>query len=83
MGRVYPVSFVSISAEFSYFRLPDSVDENARFRALDYDVYGTVNVTNNFGVQGGYRSIDMGFRLDQDEGSIKLKGPYVGGVIRF
>jgi hypothetical protein len=83
VGRVYPVSFVSISAEFSYFRLPDSVDENARFRAVDYDVYGTVNVTNNFGAQVGYRSIDMGFRLDQDEGSIKLKGLYFGGVVRF
>jgi hypothetical protein len=83
VGRVYPVSFLSISAEFSYFRLPDSVDENAQFRAVDYDVYGTVNPTNNFGIQLGYRSIDMGFRLDQDEGSIKLKGPYVGGVIRF
>ena len=83
VGRVYPVSFASISGEFSYFKLPDSVDENARFRAVDYDVYATVNVTNSFGVQVGYRSIDMGFRLNTDEGSIKLRGPYFGGVIRY
>lgn len=82
-GRFYPLSFVSVSGEFTYFRLPDSVDENASFSALDFDIYGTVNVTHNFGVQAGYRSIDMGFRIDQDEGSIKLKGPYIGGVVRF
>lgn len=85
VARVYPLSFASVTGEFTYFRLPDSVavDQNASLSSFDFDVYGTVNFTNNLGVQGGYRSIDMGFRIDLDEGTIKLKGPYVGGVVRF
>ncbi len=85
VARVYPLSFVSVTGEFTYFRLPDSVavEQNASLSSFDFDVYGTVNVHNNFGVQAGYRSIDMGFRIDLDEGSIKLKGPYIGGVLRF
>lgn len=85
VARVYPLPFVSVTGEFTYFRLPDSVavEQNASLNSFDFDVYGTVNVTNNFGVQAGYRSIDMGFRIDLDEGSIKLKGPYLGGVVRF
>ena len=83
VGRVYPLSFVSLSGEFTYFRLPDSVDENASFNSLDFDIYATVNIGHHLGIQGGYRSIDMAFGLDSDSGSIKLKGPYVGGVLRF
>lgn len=82
VARVYPLSFVSVHGEFTYFRLPDSV-KDAKFRAVDFDVYGTVNIGHNFGVQGGFRSIDMSFALDQDAGAIKLTGPYVGGVVRF
>jgi hypothetical protein len=83
VARVYPLKFVSITGEITYFRLPKSVDENASFNQTDYDVYGTVNIGNNFGIQAGFRSIDMAFKLDQDSGSVKLKGPYVGGVVRF
>lgn len=81
-ARVYPLRFLSITGEFTYFRLPDSV-KDAKFSSLDFDVYGTVNLGNNLGIQGGYRSIDMAFSIDKDAGSIKLKGPYVGGVLRF
>jgi len=82
VARVYPLTFVSITGEFTYFRLPDSV-KDATFSSLDFDIYGTVNLGNNLGIQGGYRSIDMAFSLDKDAGAIKLKGPYVGGVVRF
>jgi hypothetical protein len=83
VARVYPLSFVSLTGEFTYFKLPDSVDESASFSSVDFDVYGTVNIGHNIGIQAGYRSIDMAFGIDLDSGSIKLKGPYVGGVLRF
>jgi hypothetical protein len=85
VARVYPVPFVSVTGEFTYFRLPDkvAVEQDASLSTADYDIYGTVNISDNFGVQGGYRSIDMGFRVNRDEGSIKLKGWYFGGVVRF
>lgn len=81
--RVYPASFVSVHGEFTYFRLPDNLQQDASLNAVDIDVYATFNITNNFGIQGGWRSTDMGFRIDQDEGTIKLKGLYFGGVVRY
>jgi hypothetical protein len=83
VARVYPLSFLSITGEVTYFKLPEKAVKDAQFDSLDYDIYGTVNVGNNFGVQAGYRSIDMAFSLDQDSGSVKLKGMYFGGVLRF
>lgn len=74
---------MSITGEVTYFKLPEKAIKDAQFDSLDYDIYGTVNVGNNFGVQAGYRSIDMAFSLDQDSGSVKLKGMYFGGVLRF
>ena len=49
----------------------------------DFDLYGTVNFTDHFGAQGGYRSFDVFYNVDEDEGDLKLKGLYFGGVVRF
>ena len=49
----------------------------------DFDLYGTVNIGRHLGVQGGYRSIDAEYLVDQDVGQLNLKGPYLGGVVRF
>lgn len=81
--RVYPISALSVHGEFTYFRLPDNLEANASLNTVDMDFYATFNFTNNIGIQGGWRSTDMGFRIDQDEGSIKLQGFYVGGVVRY
>lgn len=83
IGRVYVAPNISITGEFSGFRLPESIDENYRAKYYDFDLYGTVNFTDNFGAQAGYRSFDVFYRVDEDEGELKLKGPYVGGVVRF
>jgi len=83
IGRVYPVANISITGEFTGFRLPEGISEDYRARYYDFDVYGTVNLTNNIGVQGGYRSFDVFYRVDEDQGALVLKGIYFGGVVRF
>ena len=35
------------------------------------------------GAQAGYRSMDVDFLVDSDEGTMKMKGPYFGGFLRF
>ena len=50
---------------------------------VTFDVYGTLNFTDNFGVQGGYRRLSVEYRVDEDFGDLKLKGFYVNGVVRF
>ena len=50
---------------------------------FDFDLYGTVNFTNNVGAQGGYRSFDVIYKVENDNGDLQLKGLYFGGVVRF
>lgn len=82
IGRGYLVPNVSITGEFSGFRLPN-IDDDYRGTYYDFDLYGTVNFTNNVGVQAGYRSLTVYYRVDLDEGDLKMKGLYLGGVVRF
>ncbi len=83
IGRVYVVPNISITGEFSAFKLPDSIDEDYEANYYDFDLYGTVNFTDHFGAQVGYRSLSVFYRLDSDDGNLKEKGPYFGGVVRF
>lgn len=88
IGRVYVVPNISITGEFSFFKLPtiggdDPGDEEYGGRYFDLDIYGTVNFTDHFGAQLGYRSFDVFYKVDEDEGDLLLKGLYFGGVLRF
>lgn len=80
IGRVYVVPNISITGEFGGFKL--DLDEDSG-RYFDFDLYGTVNFTDHFGAQVGYRSLDVFYRVDSDEGNMKLKGLYFGAVARF
>jgi hypothetical protein len=82
IGRGYVTSNISITGEFGMFKMPD-VDEDYAGNFYDFDLYGTVNFTDNFGAQVGYRSLDLLIRIDNDEGDMKMKGFYFGGVARF
>jgi hypothetical protein len=83
IGRFYVVPNISITFEMTGFKLPESIDEEWRGRYLDYDLYGTVNFTDHVGVQFGYRSLDVSYRIDADSGDFDLKGTYFGAVARF
>jgi hypothetical protein len=83
IARVYVVPNISITGEISGIKLPESIDENYRAKYVDFDLYGSINFTDHFGAQLGYRSFDVFYRVDTDEGSMKMKGPYFGGVVRF
>ena len=83
IGRVYVAPNISITGEFTGFKLPEGIDESYRARYYDFDLYGTVNFTDNAGAQLGYRSFDVFYRVDGDEGALVLKGLYFGGVLRF
>jgi hypothetical protein len=83
IGRGYVAPNISITGEFSFFKLPDSIDEDYGGNYYDFDLYGTVNFNDYVGVQGGYRSLVVFYRVDNDEGDMKVKGLYFGGVVRF
>ena len=83
IGRIYVVPNISITGEMTGVKLPSSAIKNTEAHYFDFDIYGTVNFTNNFGVQAGYRSLDVGYTLSSDTGSFTLKGPWVGIVARY
>jgi len=85
IGRVYVVPNISITGEFTMFKLPErelnSDDYSGRY--YDFDLYGTVNFNNNVGAQAGYRSFDMFYKVKKDNGTMKVDGLYFGIVGRF
>ena len=83
IARVYVVPNISITGELSGFKIPDSIDNRYNAHYIDFDLYGTVNFTNNIGVKGGYRSRDVGYLIKSDSGAFTLNGIYFGAVLRY
>ena len=82
-ARVYVVPNISITGEFSAFKIPDSIDNRYNAHYFDLNLYGTVNFTNNIGVKGGYRSRDVAYLIKADSGSLVLRGIFLGAVVRY
>jgi hypothetical protein len=82
IGRGYLAPNIAITGEFTFFKLPE-IDEKYGGRFFDLDIYGTVNFTENVGVQGGYRSFDVVYKAETDDGELQIRGIYFGGVVRF
>jgi hypothetical protein len=83
IGRYYFVPNIAVTGELTAFKIPDSIDDRYNAHYIDFDLYGTVNFTNNVGVKGGYRSRDVGYLVKTDSGTLTLKGIYFGAVIRY
>lgn len=81
IGRVYVVPNISITGELTGIKIPGSQSYQGHY--VDFDLYGTLNITNNVGVQAGYRSFDLGYVVKQDSGSLTLKGLWIGVVARY
>jgi hypothetical protein len=83
--RGYPARMVAVTVQYDYFKLPSSVDKQGRYagRTSDLNICGTVNLTNNFGAQVGYRSMGLTYKAEDNSGDFALKGLYFGGVARF
>ena len=81
--RIYPVPNISITGEITGFKLPESLIKNTSGHYLDVNVYGTLNFTDNLGVQAGIRSFDVGYLVKTDTGSFTLTGLFFGVVARY
>ena len=83
-GRGYVAKNVSITGEFSYFRVPESLGRDEfGGRYFEYDFYSTVNFTPNVGAQIGLRSIHAEYFDDLDAADLRFRGWYFGGVFRY
>jgi hypothetical protein len=85
IARGYIFSNLSVTGELTGIKLPGSIvdRENDSGSYWDYDIYGTLNLVNSFGMQFGYRSISVNYVIDQDFGDLNMRGLYFMGVVRF
>jgi hypothetical protein len=91
VGRGYLHRNVSVSFEFSGFKLPgflgdklsDLADGDGDARMRDLDIYVVGSITRFFGIQGGYRWLSADYEIDADLGDLTMNGPYIGGMVRF
>jgi|SRR5581483_1574977 len=82
IGRVYVVPNISITGEVTAFKLP-TIEDKYSGHYVDVDIYGTMNFTNNIGVKGGFRSLNLGYLVKQDTGDFTLNGLYFAAVLRY
>jgi hypothetical protein len=83
IGRAYIAPNISITGELSGLTTGSLGGDDYRAHYADFDLYGTVNFTNNVGAQAGYRAFNVFYHVKEDEGELHLKGFYLGGVVRF
>jgi hypothetical protein len=82
IGRVYVTPNISITGELSGIKLPELV-QDVRGHFVDFDIYGTINFTNNIGAKFGYRAMDLEFLVDGSAAHLKPQGLYFGVVARY
>jgi len=83
IGRFYVLPNTAITFEMTGFRLPENLVQDTYGHYADWDLSGMYNFTNSSGVQGGVRSLDVGYAVDADKGTMKLQGIYFGFVARY
>ena len=82
VGRAYPLRPLALNFEVSAFKLPE-VDPKYQANYFDWDISGTYNFTNNFGVQFGWRKITTYLAIEKDLGDVKFQGTWFGAVARY
>ncbi len=81
-GRAYVLPDLAIDFEVSGFNVPEI---NGKYNGtfLDWDLHGTVNVTNNLGVQVGWRKSSTLLTIERDTGDLKFQGLWFGLAMRY
>ena len=82
VGRAYPLRQLALNFEVSGFKLPN-VDPKYKATYFDWNIGGTVNVTNYFGVQMGWRKVTNFMVIEQDSGDLKFQGLWFGAAVRY
>jgi hypothetical protein len=89
VGRAYVAPSVALNFEVSGFKVPDA-SALSKYQAnyYDWDIHGTVNLTNYFGVQVGWRRMTTFLDIDQgggdrDGGDFKFQGLWFGASVRY
>src|SRR5690606_9193106 len=73
VARVYPLPALAVNFEISGMKVPD-VDPDYQGNYVEWDLNGTFNVTNNVGIQMGWRKSTTFLAIEQDLGDLQFNG---------
>lgn len=84
-GRGYVTPNLAIDGTFTFFRIPESLEEQLDGDGSynDFDLHATYNVNKYVGAQLGWRKTTVFYTTESDTGDLKFKGLYFGGVVRY
>jgi hypothetical protein len=84
-GRGYITRNFAVDGEFTFFRIPESLEEQLDGDGSynDFDLHGTYNFNRFVGAQLGWRKTTIFYEAEFDSGDLKFSGLYFGGVIRY
>jgi hypothetical protein len=83
VARGYVLPEVALNFELSGFKVPGTWVEGYEANYYDWDIHGTVNVTNNFGLQAGWRRMTTFLSIKKDLGDVKFQGLWFGAALRY
>jgi hypothetical protein len=83
IARLYFASNLSITGELTGFKFPGGWIKSASGHYADLDIYAMLNFVDSLGLRVGYRKFDVEYVKDNDTGTFKLTGPYLGISLRF
>lgn len=81
-GRFYPIRHLAINVEGSGLKLTN-LEPDSLLKTMNWDLSATYNITNNFGVSGGWRRMDTSIKVKGDSGELDFKGLWIGGSVRY
>ena len=81
--RTYPAAHLSLTAEATFFGVPDRPDGHYGGHVADVDVSAVWNLTRYLGAQLGFRTIDINHLGEWNTATFTLKGVYVGALVRY
>ena len=82
VGRAYVLPELAINFQVTGFRLPD-VDPKYQANYFDWDIHGTMNLTNYVGLQVGWRRMSNFLTIENDFGDVKFQGIWFGAAVRY
>lgn len=95
VGRAYVTPEIALNFELSglcgmynqskQISMSCTQQPNEKYQAayFDWDIYGTINLTNYVGAQVGWRRMTTLIDVNQDVGNVKFQGLWFGAVVRY
>lgn len=82
VGRAYVLPNVALNFQVTGLKIP-RISGKYEANYYDWDIHGTVNLTNYLGAEVGWRRMTTFLVLKHDSGDLKFQGMWFGAAVRY